>query len=68
MKSTIMTGIADGDGIMNRGPLCSYLTEPFPECYCKQLSSANIPKIIRFCAGDFKLCGVYLNHGADNIL
>ena len=42
--------------------LCGFLTKPFPECYCMHMSSMNIPKILQFCAGEYKLCLIYRQH------
>lgn len=46
--------------------MCSFLKKPFPECYCMRLSSMNIPKILEFCAGEFKFCHIY-QHNAHMI-
>ena len=42
--------------------MCGYLKKPFAECYCMHMSSINIPKILEFCAGEFKLCRIYRRH------
>lgn len=42
--------------------MCIFLKRPFPECYCMHMSSMNIPKILEFCAGEFKLCQIYREH------
>ena len=49
-------------GLAHEKSVCDFLKDPLPECYCKHLSSRNVPRIVQFCAGDFKLCRVYLDH------
>jgi len=39
--------------------MCHFLNQPFPECYCLNMSGMNIPKILEFCNGGFKLCPIY---------
>lgn len=39
--------------------MCIYLKKPFHECYCMHMSSMNIPKILEFCAGEFRSCRIY---------
>ena len=43
-------------------PMCGFLDKPFPECYCLHMSSRNIPKILKFCAGEFQSCLIYRHH------
>lgn len=50
--------LQDSTGIVHG--TCDFLKDPLPECYCKNLSSRNVPRIIRFCASDFRQCLVYL--------
>lgn len=43
---------------------CIFLQKPFPDCFCMNLSSANIGKMLAFCTGDFHACLVYCQHTA----
>jgi hypothetical protein len=38
---------------------CIFLQKPFPECYCMNMTSSNIRKMLSFCIGDFRSCCVY---------
>jgi|GEM_PF-5876760 len=38
---------------------CNLLSNPFAECYCKNLSSTNICRVLQFCAGEFLSCPIY---------
>jgi hypothetical protein len=38
---------------------CIFICNPFPECYCMNITSSKIPKILAYCTGDFNLCGIY---------
>lgn len=39
--------------------ICVYAREPFTECHCISISSANIPKIISVCGDKFRSCPIY---------
>ncbi len=39
--------------------ICKFVREPFHECHCMSISSANIPKIIAVCGGRFRSCPIY---------
>ena len=39
--------------------VCPFLSRPFSECYCLNISGANIPRIIEYCNGNFTGCWVY---------
>ncbi len=43
----------------NLSPLCVFMEKPFPECYCLNISSQKIPKMLTFCAGEYTSCAVY---------
>lgn len=38
---------------------CVFLQNPFPECYCMNMTSSNIRKMLSFCIGDFRSCVIY---------
>jgi len=39
--------------------ICVFVREPFVECHCMSISSANIPKIIAVCGDKFRSCPIY---------
>lgn len=38
---------------------CEFIKELLPECYCTNLKSANVPKMLEFCGGDYTKCPLY---------
>ncbi|BCS55087.1 hypothetical protein GSbR_18680 [Geobacter sp. SVR] len=38
---------------------CKHLKKPFPECYCMNISSIKIAKILSYCASDYESCHIY---------
>jgi hypothetical protein len=38
---------------------CMFLNAPFPECYCMNIRSTNITKILNFCADAYQSCQIY---------
>lgn len=38
---------------------CPFTNQPFADCAAKAITGASIPKITRFCMGDYALCPVY---------
>jgi len=40
-------------------PPCPYTNQPFADCAIKTITGASIPKINRYCMGDYVLCPVY---------
>jgi len=38
---------------------CTFMERQFPECYCVNISSMKIPKMLAFCAGEYKSCRIY---------
>lgn len=40
---------------------CVFLSNPYPECYCINMTSFKIFKILAYCSGDYKLCVIYCN-------
>jgi hypothetical protein len=39
--------------------VCMFVSEPFFECHCMSISSANIPKILDVCGDKFRSCSIY---------
>ena len=44
---------------MNTAQICMFVRDPFLECHCITISSANIPKIIAVCGDKFRSCPIY---------
>ncbi|GFO55140.1 hypothetical protein GMSM_21470 [Geomonas sp. Red276] len=42
--------------------VCDYLPRPFPDCYCMNISSSTIGKMLTYCIGNFPSCPVYQEH------
>ena len=40
---------------------CPFTNEPFAECAAKAITGASIPRIARYCMGDYALCPIYSN-------
>lgn len=38
---------------------CPFVRQPFAECAVRVITGANIPRISRFCMGDYTWCPVY---------
>jgi hypothetical protein len=38
---------------------CCFATQPFAECAISAITGASIPRISRYCMGDYSLCPVY---------
>lgn len=38
---------------------CPFLGLEYEQCYTVQMTSQAIPKILKFCAGDYENCDVY---------
>jgi hypothetical protein len=38
---------------------CEFIKESLPECYCKNLTSANVFSMLEFCGGDYARCPLY---------
>jgi len=44
---------------------CIFLAKPFDNCYCMNISSSNIPKMLALCIGDYRSCAIYRRHQAE---
>jgi len=44
------------------GLLCPYITKPFSDCYCFQISSQKIPLALTFCGGNHQQCEIFQRH------
>ena len=45
--------------------VCIFLGQPFADCYCMNISSFNIGKMLSFCTGDYRSCPIYLQKTAE---
>ena len=45
---------------------CIYLQKPFAGCYCMNISSFNISKMLAFCTGDFRSCPMFCRAIEEN--
>lgn len=43
---------------IHRG-LCPFVKNPFPECYCFDMTSKNIDIAINYCGNNFQECRIY---------
>jgi len=41
---------------------CRFLHEPFPDCFCLNISSFNIRKMLAYCTADYGSCPIYCNN------
>jgi hypothetical protein len=61
-----------GEMIMNNAKApdlqhaCIFLQKPFADCYCMNISSSNISKMLAFCTGDFRSCPIYCQFAEEN--
>ncbi len=46
--------------------LCSFLDEPFDECYCSKMSSQDIERAIYLCSKNFDICDICIDVGFAN--
>lgn len=51
--------IKDRSAAATQAQVCKFLRKPFPGCYCRNISSMSIPKIISVCGGEFRYCPIY---------
>lgn len=42
--------------------LCPYFRTPFPDCYCFNLTSLQIPFVLKYCNGNHSSCDIYIRH------
>lgn len=46
---------------------CPFTKQPFAECAANTITGASIPRITRYCMGDYALCPVYKKKHERNI-
>jgi len=43
---------------------CPHVQQPFPDCYCRSLTTTTIPLVIYYCREFYTECPIYkLKHG-----
>jgi hypothetical protein len=45
---------------------CRFLRSPFPDCFCLNISSFNIRKMLAYCTGDYGSCPIYCREVEDS--
>ncbi|HJV64762.1 MAG TPA: hypothetical protein VJ550_03415 [Geomonas sp.] len=45
--------------------VCPVLHKPFTDCYCMNISSSSIKKMLAFCIGDHRCCPIYQRQFQD---
>ncbi len=59
----VSSNYSDGSdcGIDIHKKLCVFTRSPFADCYCNKLTSANVPRVIKYCMADFESCPIFIN-------
>lgn len=39
--------------------MCCFLSNPYPDCYCMNITGRKISKMVQLCADDYKSCSIY---------
>jgi len=50
---------AEQDNSKLRNILCPYFHHPFPTCYCVEMNSIKIARVVRFCRDRYWDCHIY---------
>ena len=56
-KETDSTSRIEADA--DAGMLCRFVKDPFPECYCMNITGRKICKMLAFCSADYRSCSIY---------
>jgi hypothetical protein len=40
--------------------VCPLVNNPRRDCYCLDMTSRNIEKVVRYCSGDYEQCAIYI--------
>ncbi len=40
--------------------VCPLVSNPRRDCYCLDMTSRNIEKVLRYCSGDYEQCLIYI--------
>jgi len=46
--------------------LCPFFSRPFPDCHCVNMTSLDIPQMLKYCHGHHSDCTVFLSHTREN--
>lgn len=45
--------------------LCPYISNPFSDCYCVNITSDKIPNAVMLCGGSYAICKVFLRNNGS---
>ncbi len=48
------------EGNQKNFKICPLVHRPLAECYCLDMTSRNIDKVLRYCSGDYEQCVIYI--------
>lgn len=40
--------------------VCPFVNDPLENCYCLDMTSRNIDKVLQYCSGDYEQCAIYI--------
>lgn len=44
---------------MTERTLCRFVSDPFPECHCLNLTARGVARMVALCAADYRSCAIY---------
>lgn len=44
----------------NKIKVCPFVNSPLGDCYCLDMNSRTIEKVVRYCSGDYEQCVIYI--------
>ncbi len=50
----------EANGNLENFKICPLVHRPLTECYCLDMTSRNIDKVLRYCSGDYEQCVIYM--------
>lgn len=62
MNKMEMSDQADTPPDIEPEQLCPYFSSPFPNCYCVNMTSLDIPFVLKYCHGAQSNCKIYLSN------
>ena len=57
-----MSGGVENAMEQNKLKVCPLVSNPLQDCYCLDMNSRNIEKVVQFCSGDYERCAIYLEN------
>jgi len=52
--------------VKKRNGICQFVQNPFPDCYCFNLTSQHIKSAIHYCGNHFTACEIYKKNVSTN--